>query len=331
MAKGRAPLVLGIESSCDETSASVVEGPACVLSNVIASSLALHAPFGGVIPEIASRAHMESIVPVVDEALKTAGLQRRDLTAIAVTEGPGLIGSLLVGLSFARGLSLGWGLPLVGVDHVRAHLYAAFIESEIAYPFVGLVVSGGHTSLYEVKALDQEDVIGVTRDDAAGEAFDKVAKILGLGYPGGPEIEKRALAGNKRAHHFNCGCGSGFDFSFSGIKTAVLYKAQALKKEHQRLSEGAVADLCASFQEAVVNDLVEKFLRAARRVKARSLVVGGGVAFNNTLRARLTEAAAAHQLNLFLAPKPYCLDNAAMVASFAARLLKLPRHKRKFC
>jgi N6-L-threonylcarbamoyladenine synthase len=315
------PLVLGIESSCDETSASVVEGPAKVLSNIVASSLSQHAPFGGVIPEIASRAHMEAIVSVVDEALKTAGVPPRHLNAVAVTVGPGLIGSLLVGISFAKALAMGWRLPVVGVNHVRAHLYAAFIENDISYPFVGLVVSGGHTSLYEVASPDHEKVIGVTRDDAAGEAFDKVAKILGLGYPGGPEIEKRALGGRKDAYHFRCDCGAGFDFSFSGIKTAVLYKAQEIKKREGRLSDDTVADLAASFQEAVVNDLVGKSMRAVRRCAAKTLVVGGGVAFNNYLRARLSEAAQKNNFTLFIAPKQYCLDNAAMVASFAARNL----------
>jgi N6-L-threonylcarbamoyladenine synthase len=321
MDKMSSSLVLGIESSCDETSASVVAGPMRVLSHVVASSLAQHAVFGGVIPEIASRAHMEAIVPVVDRALKDAGVRPGDLKGIAVTEGPGLIGSLLVGVSFARALGAGWRLPVVGVNHVRAHMYAAFIEQKITYPFVGLVVSGGHTSLYHVRSLHHEKVIGVTRDDAAGEAFDKVAKILGLGYPGGPKIEEKALIGRKDAYLFRCDCGAGFDFSFSGIKTAVLYKVQAIKKSEGRLTDDRIAELAASFQEAVVNDLVQKAVRAARHKKARALVVGGGVAFNNYLRERLAQAAAEGQLNLFMAPKNYCLDNAAMVASLAARRL----------
>ncbi len=314
--------VLGIETSCDETSASVVRGHNDVLSNIVSSSLKLHVPYGGVIPEIASRAHVESICSVVDNALKVAGVSSDKLSLIAVTQGPGLIGSLLVGISFARSLSLGWKIPLIGINHVRSHLYAAFLENEVSYPFVGLVVSGGHTSLYNVKNLGKEELMGSTRDDAAGEAFDKVAKILGLGYPGGPIIEKLAKAGKSRAYAFNCDCGSGLDFSFSGIKTAVLYKTKYLKKIYNDISREMTCDICASFQEAVVNDLVVKCVRAAKNAKAGIIAVGGGVASNGSLRDKLERASRENGFKLFIAPKAYCLDNGAMVASLGARLFE---------
>lgn len=316
-------IVLGIESSCDETCASVVKNSSTVLSNVVASSLKSHSFYGGVIPEIASRAHLGSICSVVDIALKKAKIKRQDLDLIAATQGPGLIGSLLVGISFARGLSMGWKLPLMFVDHVRAHLYAAFIKhKDVAFPFVGLVVSGGHTSLYKVNSLSCEELIGSTRDDAAGEAFDKVAKILELGYPGGPVIERMARKGGANAFAFRCGCGPGLDFSFSGIKTAVLYKTQELKKIYGRMSDETKADICASFQKAVVNDLVNKAVSAVKNADAKALVVGGGVVSNNILRDSLAAASIEHGFELYIACKEYCLDNAAMVASFGGRLFK---------
>lgn len=323
--------VLGIETSCDETGASVVQGAGDVLSNVVASSLAQHAPYGGIIPEIASRAQMEFICVVVRKAMEAARLDADDLDAVAVTQGPGLIGSLLVGLSFARALSLAWHLPLVGVNHLQAHLYAAFIENEIAFPFVGLVVSGGHTSLYQVTGIGQERLMGSTRDDAAGEAFDKVAKMLGLGYPGGPAIEKKARKGSSDAFLFRCDCGPGSDFSFSGIKTAVLYKVQNLKKMYGELSRETIADLAASFQSAVVEDLVKKACRLAQNCGSRFLAVGGGVAFNTVLRSRIQEETRRRGIELCLAPKAYCLDNAAMVASLASRLLKAKKCRKRAC
>lgn len=313
---------LGIETSCDETSASVVKGAQNVLSCVTASSLKLHAKYGGVIPEIASRAHLESICGVVDEALRSSDLPLKKIGLVAVTQGPGLIGSLLVGISFARSFAMARGIPLLGVNHVRSHLYAAFIDHKIGFPFVGLVVSGGHTSLYKVKGLGQEELLGSTRDDAAGEAFDKVAKILGLGYPGGPVVEDLAQKGSAGAYALRCDCGAGLDFSFSGIKTAVLYKANHLKKMFGSLSHDMVCDLCASFQDAVVSDLVAKSIRAAKSVRARTLVVGGGVAFNGFLRRKLREAADLNGIRLFVASRSYCLDNAAMVASLGARLFR---------
>ncbi len=318
---------LGIETSCDETCASVVRNSSEVLSSVVSSSLARHACYGGVIPEIASRAHLESICSVVEAALEKAKITPKNLDLIAVTQGPGLIGSLLVGISFARSLSLGWNLPLLGVNHLRAHLYAAFIEKRVTFPFIGLVVSGGHTSLYKVDGLSGEQILGATRDDAAGEAFDKVAKILGLGYPGGPIIEELAKKGNSNAFKFRCDCGSGLDFSFSGIKTAVLYKYKELKRIYGRVSQGEIADICASFQEAVVSDLVKKAMRALKSQSSKTLVVGGGVAFNNRLRQKLHSAALGSKIKLFIANRSYCLDNAAMVASFAARLFASGVHR----
>ncbi|HAJ56905.1 MAG TPA: tRNA (adenosine(37)-N6)-threonylcarbamoyltransferase complex transferase subunit TsaD [Candidatus Omnitrophica bacterium] len=319
---------LGIETSCDETAASVVCGPQKVLSNVVSSSLSLHAQYGGIIPEIASRAHLEAICSVVDTALKAAKISHKKLGLIAVTQGPGLVGSLLVGISFARSLALAWKLPLVGVNHVRAHMYASFIENKITFPFVGLVVSGGHTSLYRVSSLDREEVICSTRDDAAGEAFDKTAKILGLGYPGGPVIERLAKSGNPAAYPFRCSCGLGLDFSFSGIKTAVLYKAGGLKKIYGRLSKQVIADMCASFQDTVVRDLVVKSMRAVKKSRAMTLVVGGGVAFNGYLRDRLAQAGAENGIRILIAPKSYCLDNAAMVASLGTRLFSADKRKK---
>jgi N6-L-threonylcarbamoyladenine synthase len=314
--------VLGIETSCDETCASVVKDARFVLSNVVASSLKLHAVYGGIIPEIASRAHLESIVSVVDAAMRQARVCPKDLDLIAVTQGPGLIGSLLVGISFAKALSLGWKVPVVAINHLKAHLYAPFIDHDISYPFVGLVVSGGHTNLYKVTAMKKEELLSATRDDAAGEAFDKVAKIMGLSYPGGPVIEKLAKSGRKDAYVFRCECGDGLDFSFSGIKTAVLYKVRDLVKMYGSLSQSTTKDLCASFQEVVVEDLVCKSLRAAQEAHAKILVVGGGVAFNNYLRSKLETRAADLKIKLLIAGKSYCLDNAAMVASLGGRLFK---------
>lgn len=312
--------ILGLETSCDETCASVLDGSGNVLSSVIASSLKEHARFGGVIPEIASRKHLESIVVVVDQAMRKARVSSSDLDAIGVTQGPGLIGSLLVGISFARGLGLAWNKPIIGVNHVRAHMYAPFIDRDIVFPFVGLVVSGGHTSLYEVRSLLDEVVIGSARDDAAGEAFDKVAKILGLGYPGGPMIEKAALKGNKKSFSFRCGC-PGLDFSYSGIKTGVLYKVRELKKTGKRITRSCVEDISASFQDAIVSDIVAKAMRACELTKTKVLAVGGGVAFNGYLRTRLEQASQSRGIHLHIAAPAFCLDNAAMIASLAARMV----------
>ncbi|MBI4430597.1 MAG: tRNA (adenosine(37)-N6)-threonylcarbamoyltransferase complex transferase subunit TsaD [Candidatus Omnitrophica bacterium] len=303
-------LTLGIETSCDETAAAVLEDGKKVLSSVVASSIARQKPFGGVVPEIASRHHLENIDVVVDTALKEAGVPLHDVDLVAVTQGPGLIGALLVGTSFAKTLAYSIGRPVIGVNHLEAHLEANFIENEIPRNgYIGLIVSGGHTSL----VLSQNGnlkVIGQTRDDAAGEAFDKVAKMLGLGYPGGPEIDKLAKSGNPDKIKFQCGNMPGtFDFSFSGIKTAVLYYTR--KNEDFR---GEIPDIAASFQRAIVKSLVDKTLLACAHFGMTAIVVGGGVAANTELRARLTGESKRNDYQLLLSPLKYSVDNAAMIA-----------------
>ncbi|OGX24522.1 MAG: tRNA (adenosine(37)-N6)-threonylcarbamoyltransferase complex transferase subunit TsaD [Omnitrophica WOR_2 bacterium RIFCSPHIGHO2_02_FULL_45_21] len=324
-------LSLGIETSCDETAASLVENGRVILSNVIASSLKLHRKHQGIIPEIASRAHIESISLVVEQALKEAGRKIIDIDLVCVTKGPGLIGSLLVGISFARGLSYALKKPLVGVDHLEAHLYASFLSNKPAMPFmalakrkakplpcrlIGLVVSGGHTSLFLVKKGFTFKTLGATVDDAAGEAFDKVAKLLNLGYPGGPEIERIAKGGNPKAVKLSCMGPEGLDFSFSGIKTAVLYKTQDTRHKTQN------ADMAASFQRAVVEALVEKSFSACARHKIKTLVIGGGVAANNYLRNRFNQEADLRNIKVYFPAPALSLDNAAMIAGLGYQLYK---------
>jgi N6-L-threonylcarbamoyladenine synthase len=303
--------VLGIESSCDETSAAVLDSEGRVRSNVVFSQDALHARYGGVIPELASREHLARITPIVQEALETAGIGLDRLEGLAVTNGPGLIGSLLVGVSFARALALARQLPLVGVNHLEGHLMAPFVEGPPPeFPLVGLLVSGGHTSLYLAEAFGQYRVLGTTRDDAAGEAFDKVARLLNLGYPGGARIDALAQKGNPEAIAFPRGMmyRGGSDFSFSGLKTAVL---NFVKADEGRTP---IEDLAASFQAAVVDVLVHKTLKAARQVKVRHIVVSGGVSANSGLRARFTELCRQQGFTLHIPPRVYCTDNAAMIA-----------------
>lgn len=307
---------LGIETSCDETSASLVENGRVILSNVIASSLKLHRKHQGIIPEIASRAHIECISLVVEQALKEAGRKIIDIDLICVTKGPGLIGSLLVGVSFARGLSYALKKPLIGVDHLEAHLYASFLSDKPALPSIGLVVSGGHTSLFLVKKGFTFKTLGATVDDAAGEAFDKVAKLLGLGYPGGPAIERIAKGGNPKAVKLSCMGPGGLDFSFSGIKTAVLYKSQAAGRKPR------VADMAASFQRAVIEALVEKSFLACRRNKINTLIIGGGVAANNYLRNRFNQEADLRNIKVYFPAPALSLDNAAMIAGLGCQLYK---------
>jgi N6-L-threonylcarbamoyladenine synthase len=313
-------LVLGIESSCDETAAAVLADGRRVLSNVVASQDDVHAPYGGVVPELASRRHIEAIVPVVDRALTEAGVGLGDLDGIAVTYGPGLVGSLLVGCSMAKALAWVHGLPLVGVNHLEGHIYAAFLtEDPPEHPFIALVVSGGHTALYHAPEPLAYRRLGQTRDDAAGEAFDKVAKLLGLGFPGGPIIQRTAERGNPRAIEFPLAqiTDGARDFSFSGIKTSVsLYV-----KRHGPLDEAHVADVAASFQAAVVKMLVRRTVRAALQVGVKRVVLTGGVAANGPLRAALAAAAADHGIRLHIPPPRLCTDNAAMItAAGAARL-----------
>ncbi len=320
-------LVLGIDTSCDETAAAVVRDGLTVLSNVVSSQVPLHRRFGGVVPEIACRAHTENVTRVVEQALADAGAGFADLAGVAVTNRPGLIGALLVGVSAAKAIAIARGLPLVAVNHVEAHVFAAVLAGgEFPLPAVALVVSGGHTTLFLVRGPGDLTELGRTQDDAAGEAFDKAAAILGLGYPGGPAIDRAARAGNPRAVPFKRPylAPESLDFSFSGLKTALLYHVRG---QDSRGAAGGpragvdVADAAASFQETVVDVLVRKTLLAAERAAVRHVVLGGGVAANSRLRERMAEEAAARGLSITLPPRALCTDNAAMVAAVGARRL----------
>jgi N6-L-threonylcarbamoyladenine synthase len=311
--------LLGIESSCDETACAVVRGGREILSSVVHSQAPEHAPFGGVVPEIAGRSHLKSVIPVVDEALEAAGLGLGDVDAIAVTIRPGLIGSLLVGLSVAKALAYARDLPLVGVHHIEAHAYAATMESEVAYPALALVVSGGHTALYRMTGPTSLELLAETLDDAAGEAFDKVASMLGLGYPGGPEISRLALEGRADAVRFpRYRAKDGAPgFSFSGLKTAVLYHLRgqdALRPTPPPEEIENRADVAASFQEAVVDTLVRQTLAAAEAEGLETVVVAGGVACNARLREAMTGTFAERGLRAVFPSPAYCSDNAAMIA-----------------
>jgi len=306
--------ILGIETSCDETAAAVLyheDGkPMTVLSSVVSSQVDLHARYGGVVPEIASRAHVELLTPVIAQALVEAGIDDRNLDAVAATVGPGLVGSLLVGVSTAKTLALVWDVPFVAVNHLEAHLYASFLEEpDLQLPAVVLLVSGGHTMLVEMSDHGVYRVLGSTIDDAAGEAFDKVARYLGLGYPGGPAIDRLAMEGDPSAIRFpRAMLEDGYDFSFSGLKTAVVNYV----RKHPDVS---TPDVCASFQEAVVDVLVAKARRAAADTGATALCLGGGVAANSQLRERFLDACVEEGLHGFLPSRAMCTDNAAMVAA----------------
>jgi N6-L-threonylcarbamoyladenine synthase len=311
--------ILGIETSCDETAASVVRDGKIILSNIVASSLKEHQKYGGIIPEIASRRQIESIHTVVQSALKEASVPLTDIDAIAVTQFPGLIGSLLVGISYARALSFATNKPLMEIDHIKAHLYANFLSTAEAkgkkpspsLPAIGLVVSGGHSSLYHIKNFQRFELLGKTRDDAAGEAFDKVARILGLGYPGGPVIDRLAQKGQNASIRFPAAELPGTcDFSFSGVKTAVLYYA----RQHQKEKGFSVEKVAYSFQNSVVTILIEKCIATCLKKKVKTLLVGGGVAANSALRNRLLEEAAKNDIRVFYPPMNLCVDNAAMIA-----------------
>jgi N6-L-threonylcarbamoyladenine synthase len=304
--------ILAIETSCDETAAAVVVDGTSVLSSVVSSQIDLHARYGGVVPELASRAHVELLNPVVAEAMVEAGLDGTGIDAVAATVGPGLVGALLVGVSAAKGFALSWGVPFVGVNHLEAHLYAAFLqEPDLEPPVVVLLVSGGHTLLVAMEDHGRYHVLGGTIDDAAGEAFDKVARFLGLGYPGGPAIDALAMEGDAGAVTFPRAMkGEGYDFSFSGIKTSVI----TYVRKHP---EVAVADVAASFQEAVVDVLVTKARRAAAEFGATGLCLAGGVAANSALRERWLDACIADGLRAFVPARSMCTDNAAMVGAAA--------------
>jgi N6-L-threonylcarbamoyladenine synthase len=306
--------VLGIETSCDETAAAVVEDGRRALSDVVSTQIDIHRRWGGVVPELASRNHVVQVMPVVDEALSRAGVTPADLDAVAVTSGPGLVGALLVGVQVAKALALAWEKPLVHVNHLEGHLVAAFLsETPPVFPYLGLVVSGGHTSLYAARGFGDYTVLGQTRDDAAGEAFDKGAKLLGLPYPGGVAIDRLAREGEAAAVKFPKAIvrGADLDFSFSGLKTALL---RHVKKYGVPQGQG-LADVCASYQEAIVRALVEKAFRAARRLQFERLVLSGGVAANSRLRAAAADRAAEYEgMSVFLPAPRLCTDNAAMIA-----------------
>ncbi|MDA3971661.1 MAG: tRNA (adenosine(37)-N6)-threonylcarbamoyltransferase complex transferase subunit TsaD [Desulfobulbaceae bacterium] len=305
-------IILGIESSCDETACAVMQDDTTLLSHVVDSQITIHRQYGGVVPEIASRRHIESIYPVVDAALKESSLSLADVDLLAVTAGPGLIGALLIGLNFTKAISLVKDIPFVGVDHMAGHLLSVFLgENKPEFPFVAIVASGGHSSLFYAKSYTEFELLGRTRDDAAGEAFDKVAKILGLPYPGGPEISLQAQNGDRDKIKFPRSWlekGS-FDFSFSGLKTSV---ANYVHKTEERTPE-FLADVCASFQEAVVDVLSAKAVQAAQFKKCQQVVLAGGVAANPRLRDLLGKRCRSAGLNIAMPPLDYCTDNGAMI------------------
>ncbi len=340
-------LILGIETSCDETAAAVVQDGYKVLSNVVASQIKLHTPYGGVVPEIASRAHIENIIPVIQKALKDAKLKRRDIDAIAVTIGPGLITSLMIGVDTARALSYAWGKPILGVNHIEGHICSIKLKAQsvklknIKFPAICLTVSGGHTMLVLMRQWGNYEVIGETIDDACGEAFDKVAKILGLGYPGGPIIERWAYSGNKQAFSFPRPIldRDNFNFSFSGLKTAVLYEVQKIKNPQnpkilqgtlgiKKLNKKVVQDICASFQEAAFEVLATKTLRAAQKFNVSTIILTGGVAANQVLQDFLRKSLPVTDYQLLITE--FSTDNAAMIAG-AAYLRALKKDYDDWC
>jgi N6-L-threonylcarbamoyladenine synthase len=339
-------LVLGIETSCDETAASVVKNGRIILSNIIASQVDFHKKFGGVVPEIASRKHLELINPVIEEALREAKITFEELDLIAVTCGPGLVGSLLIGLSTAKAIAYTCNLPLVGVDHLEGHIYSNFLEHPgLKFPFLSLIVSGGHTTLIYVKGQGKYELLGSTRDDAVGEAYDKVAKLLNLGYPGGPIIDNLAQKGNPQKINFpRAYLGKSLDFSFSGLKTAVLYYLRGSSQfdSRGRIPAGdfslggrspqktGLKDICASFQQAVVDVLVEKALRGAQKKKTERIVLGGGVAANTTLRRELKMRAEKEKIRVYFPSSLLCTDNAAMIACAGYYRSRIPAKKENF-
>lgn len=307
------PTILAIESSCDDTGAAV-----CINGKVVANLTAgqkIHEKYGGVVPELASRAHEQHIIPLVDTALKEAGISKKDLDAIAVTKGPGLMGSLLVGVSFAKALSQALQIPLIGIHHMQAHILAHFIEEPVPeFPFLCLTVSGGHTQIVKVTNHFTFEIIGETIDDAAGEAYDKIAKIIGLPYPGGPLIDKNAQKGNAQAFEFPFPLREGFDFSFSGLKTSVLYFLQKKMKENPDFIEENKEDLCASVQYRINSILMEKLEKVAQHLNINHVGIAGGVSANSGLRKMLEEYGEKNKWNTYIPRFEYCTDNAAMIA-----------------
>lgn len=318
-------IILGIETSCDDTAAAVmVNGK---LASSVVSSQQIHAAYGGVVPEVASRAHEKWLVPVVDQALSEAGVSKNALTGLAVTHGPGLIGSLMVGVSFTKALSVGLGIPFVGVNHLEGHLASLFLtDSPPPFPHLCLIVSGGHTQLMQINGFSDYHILGATRDDAAGEAFDKVGKILGLDYPAGPKIDRLASTGKTDFYSFPRTRLKGFDYSFSGIKTSVLYYLNAFpENEREQLLKDAMPDLCASFQEAVVDMLVAPVIAAVRETGIKHVGLVGGVSANSRLRTRMNKLMDSVRGHLYVPEMSLCMDNAAMIA--AAGHVRLSNHE----
>ncbi len=312
-------LVLGIESSCDETAAAVVNNSK-IYSNVVASQIAIHSQYGGVVPEIASRKHIEAIYVVLGQALNDANVTLKEIEGIAVTRGPGLVGSLLIGLSTAKALAYALDIPFVGVNHIEGHIAAAFLTDNVpSFPFVALVVSGGHTNIYLVNNYHNFQLLGQTRDDAAGEAFDKGANLLNLGYPGGVVIDKIAKSGNPQKIAFPRAMKDSTDFSFSGLKTSLL---TMLKKLNRNLSAEELPDIAAGYQEAIVDVLMEKTIKAAEDNNVSRIVVCGGVAANSRLREKFAKETSLRNIELFIPPVVLCTDNAAMIASIGEIMLK---------
>lgn len=310
--------VLGIETSCDETSAAVVKNSTGILSNVISSQIDLHRLYGGVVPEVASRKHVESILPVIDQAIAESGITLKDIDAVGVTCGPGLAGALLVGISAAKALAFALGIPVIGVNHIEGHICANYLENpDLEPPFVCLVVSGGHSHIVKINSAGEYEVLGRTRDDAAGEAFDKVARTIGLGYPGGPLIDKAAAFGDPTAVRFPKTYFDGsLDFSFSGIKTAVLNYVNNMEQKNEKWS---IEDVAASFQAAVVEVLVTNTIKAAKQAGSATVALAGGVASNSLLRTELAKAAKKSGIRLSVPRPVLCTDNAAMIACAAYR------------
>ncbi|MBR2774741.1 MAG: tRNA (adenosine(37)-N6)-threonylcarbamoyltransferase complex transferase subunit TsaD [Selenomonadaceae bacterium] len=305
-------LTLGIETSCDETAAAVLRGGRELLSNVISTQIPLHQKFGGVVPEIASRKHIVNIMPVIDEAITKAGVDLHDINQIAVTKGPGLVGALLVGLSAAKSLAYALRIPLIAVNHLEGHIFANFLSSpQLEPPFLSLVVSGGHTALIKMTDYNQFELLGQSRDDAAGEAFDKIARVMGLPYPGGPEIDKLAKLGDPNAITFPHPKVTGYDFSFSGLKSAVLNYLNTAQMKGDTIN---AADVAASFQRTVVDTLADKTLAAAEEFRLNKIVLAGGVAANSSLEKTLRTACTRRGLEFFYPSKILCTDNAAMIA-----------------
>jgi len=306
--------ILAIESSCDDTSASVLKNKT-VLSNIVAGQ-DIHKLYGGVVPELASRAHQQHILPVVDAAIKKAGIKKEDLNAIAFTRGPGLLGSLLVGTSFAKAMALGLNIPLIDVNHMRGHVLAHFIEDGSPtpdFPFLCLTVSGGHTQIVKVSSPLVMEIIGTTIDDAAGEAFDKTAKILNLPYPGGPLIDKHAQDGDPKAFQFAKPRIEGYNFSFSGLKTSILYAVQKFEKENPSFKTEYLNDICASVQHSIVDILFDKLIRAAEDLKINHIAIAGGVSANSHLRSELERIGKIKNWKTYIPKFEYCTDNAAMI------------------